>query len=130
MNNELPEPLSRMIRTLLIKMAIWFFVILVVGGIVGFLAFKGSDLVLYLFAAAFIGAAGMLAFYLRGAVVRGAVEGRFGGITCRHTSPISFWFQIGIHGLLAVFLFFNGLAFLGLAPHWFIALVRSMHSHH
>jgi hypothetical protein len=118
-----------MIKRILINIA-QVLAALAVLALLIFLAFKGSVLLLFLFSLAFIGAAVMLAFYVRRAVLRGEVPGRFGSITFRHVSPISFWFQIGVYALLAGFLFFNGLALLGLAPHWFIALLRSMHSHH
>jgi hypothetical protein len=94
------------------------------------LAIKGSDWLLILFSLALIGAAVLMVIYVRRAVVRGELPGRFGGMTFRHASPFNFWFQIGFYVLFAGFLFFNGLALLGVAPHWFVALLRSMHSHH
>ena len=95
-----------------------------------FLAFKGSDWLLYLFSLTFIGAAILLVLYVSRAVVRGEMPGRFGSATFRRASPISFWFQVSIHVLFAGFIFFSGLALVGLAPHWFIAFLRSMHSRH
>jgi len=103
---------------------------LAVLGFLIFLTFKGSVLILLIFAMAFIGSAVMLVLFVRRAVVRGEVPRRFGGFTYRHESPISFWYQISFYLLFAGFIFFSGLALLGLAPHWFISLLRSMHSHH
>lgn len=117
------------IRRFFITTAIQLLVILAVMGILMFLAFKGSDFVRYFFAAAFIGGAAMLGFYVTRAVVRGELPGRFGTVTYRHSSPIGFWFQVGVCVLFAGFIFFSGVALLGLAPHWFLALLRSMHSH-
>jgi len=93
-----------------------------------FLAFKGSVLLLLIFSLTFIGLAVMLMFYVRRAVVRGELPNRFGGFTYRRESPIVFWLRIGIYILIAGFIFFCGMALVGLAPHWFIALCRSMHS--
>jgi hypothetical protein len=95
-----------------------------------FLAFKGSNLLLLLFSLAFISVAGMSVFSVGRALAQGEVPGRFGSITFRYASPIGFWFQIGLYVLVAGFTFFSGLALLGLAPHWFIALLRSMGSQH
>ena len=103
---------------------------MVVLGLMVWLAVIGSMWLAVLFAALFIGSALLLVYYLRRAVVSGELPGRFGAITFRHKSPIAFWFGIGAHGVFAGFLFFSGLALLGLAPHWFLALLRSMPSHH
>jgi hypothetical protein len=107
------------IRNALMKMAVLFLVILVVGGILAYLAFKGSDWLLILFSLAFIGAAVLVMVYVRRAVVRGELPGRFGGTTFRHASPFNFWFQIGLYVVFAGFWLFAGLALLGLAPHCF-----------
>lgn len=118
-----------MIIKLLIRLVVLILVILAVCGFLVFLAFKCPDLVLYLLASAIIGAAAMLLFFLRRAVVSGELPLRFSKIF-RHKSPIAFWIGIGAHGVFAGFWFFFGLALLGLAPHWYIALLRSMHSHY
>lgn len=109
-------------------MAIQFLVILVVFGILLFLAFKGSNFVLYLLAAAFLGVSGLLILGIRRAILKGEMQGR-GSITYRQSSPISFWFGILIFAVAAFFCFFFGLTLLGLAPHWFLALLHSMRSH-
>ena len=81
-----------------------------------------------LFAALFLGSALLLVYYLRRAVVCGELPQRFPfGTILRNKSPIAFWFGIGAHGVFAGFLLFLGLGLLGLAPHWFIALLRNMH---
>ena len=117
-----------MIIKLLIRLAILILVITAGCGFLVFLAFRCPDLVLYLLAFAIIGAAGMLVYFLRRAVLCGELPQRFPfGTIFRYKSPIGFWFGIGAHGVLAGFLFLFGLALLGLAPHWFIALLRSMH---
>lgn len=82
-----------------------------------------------MFAALFIGIAGMLLFYAWRAVAPGELRGRFGNVTFRHASPIGFWLQIGICVVFGAFWFFVGLGLLGLAPHWFIVLIKRMHSH-
>ena len=126
------RPHSRaMIIKLLIRFAVLILVILAACGFLVFLAFKCPDFVLYLLAAAIIGSAGMLVFYLKRAVMCGELPQRFPfGTILRHKSPIAFWIGIGAHGVFAGFWFFLGLALLGLAPHWYIALLRSMGSHH
>ena len=98
---------------------------MVVLGLMVWLAVIGSMWLAILFAALFIGSALLLVYYLRRAVVCGELPQRFPfGTIFRHKSPISFWFGIGAHGLFAVLLFFIGLRIIGLAPHWFIALMR------
>lgn len=103
---------------------------MMVLGLMVWLAMIGSMWLATLFAVLLIGCAVWMGYYLRVAVVRGELPGRFGTITFRHKSPIAFWVGISLHGLFAVFLFFSGVALLGLAPHWFVALLQSMHSHH
>ena len=103
--------------------------ILAAIGFATFLAFKGSNWLLFLFASALIGAAVTMLFLVRRAIIRGELPGR-GSITYRDRSPISFWIGIFIFVVFAFFFFFLGLEFIGLAPHWFIALTRSMGSHH
>jgi hypothetical protein len=98
-------------------------------GFAAFLAFKGSDWLLVLFASALIGAALMMLFLVRRAIIRGELPGR-GSITSRDRSPITFWIGIFIFTVGAFLFFFQGLAFIGLAPHWYIALLRSLSSHH
>jgi hypothetical protein len=85
---------------------------------------------LYLFAALFLSLSVMLFFSICSAIAKGEVRGRFGSITFRHATPIGFWFQIGVYVLFAGFSLFSGLALLGLAPHWFLMLLRSMRSGH
>jgi hypothetical protein len=99
--------------------------ILVVLGLMVWLAMIGSMWLAVLFAALFIGSALLLVYYLRHAVVSGELPQQppFGKIF-RYKSPIGFWFGIGFHGLFAVLLFFTGLRIVGLAPHWFIDLMR------
>jgi hypothetical protein len=92
------------------------------------LAVAGSMWLLVIFAALFAGAAVVMWFYIWRAVATGELPGRFGNITYRRASPIGFWLQIGILGFFAAFWFFACLGLLGLAPHWFIALMKSMHS--
>jgi hypothetical protein len=99
--------------------------VLVVLGLMAWLAAIGSRWLAVLFAALFISSALLLVYYVSRAVVRGELQGRFGAITFRDKSPIAFWVGIGVHGVFAGFLFFSGLA-----PHWFLALLRSMHSQH
>ena len=99
--------------------------IFVLLGLMVWLAMIGSMWLAVLFAALFIGSALLLVYYLRRAVVCGELPQRFPfGTIFRHKSPIGFWFGIGGHGLFAVLLFFIGLRIVGLAPHWFTALMR------
>ncbi|MDR3459156.1 MAG: hypothetical protein P4N60_17135 [Verrucomicrobiae bacterium] len=93
------------------------------------LAVIGSPGLAVLFAALFIGTAVMMLFYTWRGVAKGELPGRFGNVTFRHASPTGFWIQIAIYVIFAAFCFFTGLGLLGLAPHWFILLVKSMHSH-
>jgi hypothetical protein len=116
-------------KSILINIA-WVVAALAVLAMLIFLAFKGSNLLLLLFSLAFMGAAVMLVLGVKCAVVRGELAGRFGSITLRRASPINFWLQIGVYVLSAGLFFFLRLALLGLAPHWFMALLRSMHSSH
>jgi len=104
--------------------------VLVVLGLMVWLAVIGSQRLAVLFAALFIGVSVLLLFYTWRAVVTGELPGRFGNVTFRHASPIAFWFQIGIFVVFGTFWFFAGLGLLGLAPHWFIALMQSGPSHH
>jgi hypothetical protein len=99
--------------------------VFVVLGLMVWLAMIGSMWLAVLFAALFIGSALLLVYYLRRAVMCGELPQRFPfGTIFRHKSPISFWFGLGVHGLFAAFLFFVGLRIVGLAPHWFIALMK------
>ncbi len=93
------------------------------------LAVIGSLWLEVLFAALFIGTAVMMLFYTWRAVATGELPGRFGNVTFRPTSPIRFWLRISTFTVFGAFWFFTGLGLLGLAPHWFSALVKSMHSH-
>jgi hypothetical protein len=77
----------------------------------------------------FVGAAVMVLFYVWRAVATGELPGRWGSVTYRHASPVTFWVRIATYVVIAAFWFLFGLALLGLAPHWFIALMKSMHSH-
>ena len=104
--------------------------VLVVLGLMAWLAVIGSRWLAILFAMLFIGSAFLLVYYLKRAVVRGELQGRFGTIIFRDKSPISFWIGIGAYGAFTGFLFFSGLTLLGVAPHWFMGLLRSMHSGH
>jgi hypothetical protein len=98
---------------------------MVVLGLMVWLAVIGSMWLAILFAALIIGSALLLVYYLSRAVRCGELPQRFPfGAIFRHKSPISFWFGIGAHGLSAVFLLFLGLRIIGLAPHWFVALMR------
>ena len=103
--------------------------VLAVLGLMVWLAVIGSRWLLVLFAALFIGAAVILLFFTWRAVAMGELPRRFGGVTYRHTSPTVFWIGIATYIILAAFCFFRGLGLLGLAPHWFIALMKNMHSH-
>lgn len=103
--------------------------VLVVLGLMAWLAVIGSQWLAVLFAALFIGAAVLLLFYVWHAVATGELPGRFGNVTFRHASPIGFWFQIGIYVIFGAFCFFLALELLGLAPHWFIVLMKSGPSH-
>ncbi len=105
------------------------FAILAVVGFAAFLAFKGSDWLLYLFASALVGAAVTMLFLVRRAIILGELPQRFGGMTYRDRSPITFWIGIFIFVIGAFFFLFLGLAFIELAPHWFLALLKSMNSH-
>jgi hypothetical protein len=99
--------------------------IFVVLGLMVWLAMIGSMWLAVLFAALFIGSALLVVYYLRRAVICGELAQRFPfGTIFRHKSPIGFWFGIGAHGLFAVFLLFIGLRIVGLAPHWFVALMK------
>lgn len=92
-----------------------------------YLAFHAPEHLGILFSVLFFGA---VVFLVRGvwrAIVKGELPGRSGNRTVREASPIVFWFQIGTYLSVAAFMFFGGLALLGVAPHWFVALLRSMH---
>lgn len=94
-------------------------------GLMVWLAIIGSMWLAILFAALFMGSALLVVYYLRRAVMCGELPQRFPfGTIFRHKSPFGFWFGIGAHGLFAIFLFFIGLRIVGLAPHWFIDLMR------
>ncbi len=103
--------------------------VLAVLALMVWLTVSGSSWLLVLFAALMIGAAGAILFYVWRAVVAGELPGRFGVVTDRHGSPVSFWIGIALYVMIAAFWFFLGLRLLGLAPHWFIALLKSMSSH-
>jgi hypothetical protein len=103
--------------------------VLAVLGLMVWLAVIGSRWLAVLFAALFIGAAAMLLFFCWRAVATGELPRRFGGVTYRHASPTVFWIGIAMYIIFAVLWFFVGLELLGLAPHWFIALTKIMHSH-
>jgi hypothetical protein len=99
--------------------------VVVVLALMVWLAVIGSMWLAVLFAALFVGSALLLVYYLKRAVVLGELPQRFPfGTIFRHKSPIGFWFGIGAHGVFAGLLFLSGLALLGLAPHWFIVLMR------
>ena len=107
---------------------LWWNVALVLAvfavlGLMVWLAMIGSVWLAVLFAALFIGSALLFVYFLRRAVVTGELPGRFGTITFRHKSPISFWIGIGGYGLFAIFLFFTSLRIVGLTAHWFINLM-------
>jgi len=121
---------KRALRRKRLRQTALILAILILLGLMIWLAVIDSPWLAILFAALFIGSALLLVYYLRRVVVRGELPGRFGSITSKDRSPIAFWIGICIHGLIACFLFFSGLALLGLAPHWFVTLLRSMHSHH
>jgi len=101
--------------------------VIVVLGLIVWLAVIGSMWLPIVFAALFLGAAGFVVHGVWRAVAKGELRGRDGNVTFRHASPVGFWFQIANYILIAVFMLFGGLALLGLAPHWFLALLRSMH---
>jgi hypothetical protein len=103
--------------------------VLAVLGLMVWLAVIGSRWLVVLFAALIIGTSVVLLFFTWRAVATGKLSNRFGGSTYRHASPIVFWIRIAMNIIFAAFWFFVGLELLGLAPHWFIALTKSMHSH-
>lgn len=103
--------------------------VLAVLALMVWLAVIGSSLLVDLFAALFIGAAVLVLFYVWRAVAMGELPGRSGNVTLRHASPFGFWLQISIFVVFGAFWFFVGLRLLGSAPHWFIALLKSMQSH-
>jgi hypothetical protein len=102
--------------------------VLAVLALMVWLAVIGSLWLAVLFAALFICTSVMVLFYTWRAVATGELPGRFGRVY-RHASPVAFWIQIPMYVIFAAFWFFVGLSLLGLAPHWFIALIKSMHSH-
>jgi hypothetical protein len=106
---------------------VFTFGVLAIGS---YLAFHAPEYLIVLFPVLLIGAAVFVVLGVWRAIIKGELPGKFGRITYRQESPIGFWIQVATYISIAVFLFFNGLALLGLAPHWFIALLRSMHSHH
>ena len=115
------------------RMGLWqaalVLAVLVVLGLMAWLAVIGSPWLAVLFATLFIGAAVLLLFYVWRAVATGKLPGRFGNVTFKHASPIGFWSQISFYVIFGAFWFFLGLGLLGLAPHWLIALMKSGHSH-
>jgi hypothetical protein len=103
--------------------------VLAVSGLMVWLALIGSLWLAVLFAALFIGAAVLVLFYAWRAVATGELPNRFGRVTYKRASPAGFRIQIAIYVIFAAFCFFLGLGLVDLAPHWFIALMKSMHSH-
>jgi hypothetical protein len=96
-------------------------------GLMIWLAMIGSMWLAVLFGALLMGLALLVVYGVWRTIAKGELAGRFGSITNRNASPISFWFQIAIYMAIAAFLFFSGLALLGVAPSWFTAMLRSMH---
>jgi polyferredoxin len=103
--------------------------VLALLGLMIWLAVIGSLWLMVLFAAVFLGAAALVGFMIWRAVASGELRGRSGSITYRRRSPIAFWLSIGIYAMVGISVFFQGVALLGLAPHWYVALIKSMHSH-
>lgn len=93
-----------------------------------YLAVIGSLWLLVVFGLMFIVSAAMVLYKVWRTISEGQLSGR-GGVTFKGDSPVSFWLGIAAYGLQGAFFLFVGLAFLGLAPHWFIELLRSMHNH-
>jgi len=83
----------------------------------------------WLFGIVFLVLSGLIFFKIWQAISRGELPGK-GSITYRDRSPVSFWFSITIFSLAGIWFFLFSLAFLGLAPKWFIHLVASMKASH
>lgn len=64
-------------------------------------------------------------FYVWRAIKKGELTGRYGGVTYRENSPITFWFLIFICCAFGVYFFLLGLAYCHLAPHWLIVHMTS-----
>jgi hypothetical protein len=66
-------------------------------------------------------------FMIWQAIQTGELRGR-GETTYRWRSPFAFWSTIILIFLFGIFMVLLGLACFGLAPHWFMELLKTMHT--
>lgn len=82
----------------------------------------------YLFGVIFLIISGFVFFKIWQAITTGELPGK-GSITYRDRSPFSFWFNIGFFALVGIWLILVALTFFGMAPKWWIQVLKSMNSH-